>query len=312
MGDVTITIIQPSGTTVEAEVPNDVLVGELIWDIVFELRLPRSRSDGSTARYRLHSEKLGRSLDYIETFESAGISQDDKILITPVAIAGDPDLLGDVTIRIIQPSGTTVEAEVPSDVPLGELISDIVSELRLPRSSSDGSTIRYRLHSETLGRSLDDSETFESAGIPQDDKILIAPVVIAGGPDLLIQSLTAIATAMASGVIGNVAYDAIKAVSRRVKSKVGKTQAPLAPSNIELLALAAVISRCDALGWPLPDASKMHLVRTDESQFTNGTMYHITISCEEPDMRATVIIPKEQLSTFGAAVTLQRPGGALD
>jgi hypothetical protein len=192
-------------------------------------------------------------------------------------------------------------------MPIVEVVLDLVSELRLPTHDGHGAIIRFRLHSKMLGRMLEDSETLESANVPEGDEILIAPVVVAGGFPDVAHIFEAIATAMASGVVGNVAYDAIKGVVKRVKTRVkNKTECSPAPFDIEMLGFAAVVSRCNALGWSLPDPPELKVVHVIEKQFSDGTMYQLTIVCKEPDLRATVILHKEQISSFGAAVMLER------
>lgn len=88
--------------------------------------------------------------------------------------------MADVAMTLVQPSGATNEVEMPDDVPIGELIPDFISELRLPAIQSDGSPVIYKIHSKGLGRELDATETLASAGVPINSPLLLAPFAIAG------------------------------------------------------------------------------------------------------------------------------------
>jgi hypothetical protein len=89
--------------------------------------------------------------------------------------------MADVAMVLIQPAGTSNEVEMPDDVPIGELIPDFVSELRLPTSGSDGNPVVYKIHSKALARELAVTETLAEAGVPAGSPLLIAPFALAGG-----------------------------------------------------------------------------------------------------------------------------------
>ena len=88
--------------------------------------------------------------------------------------------MADVPMTLALPSGQTVEIEMPDDVPIGELIPDFVSELRLPTTGSDGAAVVYRIHAKGLAREMDSSETLASSGAPHNSVLLIAPFAVAG------------------------------------------------------------------------------------------------------------------------------------
>jgi hypothetical protein len=88
--------------------------------------------------------------------------------------------MADVPMTLVQPSGATSEVEMPDDVPMGDLIPDFVTELKLPTTGSDGSAVVYKIHSKSLGRELDPSERLVSATVPESSPLLIAPFAIAG------------------------------------------------------------------------------------------------------------------------------------
>jgi WXG100 protein secretion system (Wss), protein YukD len=88
--------------------------------------------------------------------------------------------MADVEMTLVQPSGASNEVEMPDDVPIGELIPDFISELRLPATQTDGTPVIYKVHSKSLGRELDATETLASAGVPVNSPLLLAPFAIAG------------------------------------------------------------------------------------------------------------------------------------
>ena len=62
-------------------------------------------------------------------------------------------------------------AEIPDDVPVGELMAELTSLLQLPTVGPDGRPMGYRLDSKALGRELSEAETLADAGIPQNDRL---------------------------------------------------------------------------------------------------------------------------------------------
>lgn len=86
----------------------------------------------------------------------------------------------DINVSIVLPSGGTRAAEVPDDVPIHDLMSELTSLLELPTTGPDGRPMGYRLDSKALGRELKDSETLAAAGIPADDRLMLTADITAG------------------------------------------------------------------------------------------------------------------------------------
>ena len=80
--------------------------------------------------------------------------------------------MADKNVTLVLPSGGTRNAEVPDDV--------VVTTLELPTVGPDGRPVSYRLDSKALGRELQDDETLESAGVPDDDRLMITADITAG------------------------------------------------------------------------------------------------------------------------------------
>ncbi len=87
----------------------------------------------------------------------------------------------DVNVTIVLPSGGARAAEVPDDVALRELMPELTTLLDLPTVGPDGRPMGYRLDSKALGRELKDSETLSSAGIPDNDRLMLTADITAGG-----------------------------------------------------------------------------------------------------------------------------------
>ena len=86
----------------------------------------------------------------------------------------------ELTITIVLPSGGARVAEIPDDVPVGELMTELTSLLQLPTVGPDGRPMGYRLDSKALGRELKEEETLQQAAIPQNDRLMMTADVTAG------------------------------------------------------------------------------------------------------------------------------------
>jgi hypothetical protein len=88
--------------------------------------------------------------------------------------------MADKNITLVLPSGGTRNAEVPDDVIIKELIPELATTLELPTVGPDGRPVSYRLDSKALGRELQEDETLEAAGVPDDDRLMITADITAG------------------------------------------------------------------------------------------------------------------------------------
>jgi ubiquitin-protein ligase len=88
----------------------------------------------------------------------------------------------DLSVTVVLPAGGARTAEVPDDVPIRELLPELVSALELPTTGPDGRPMGYRLDSKALGRELRESETLTEAGVPANDRLMITADVTAGAP----------------------------------------------------------------------------------------------------------------------------------
>jgi hypothetical protein len=88
MADKSVTLVLPSGGTRSAEVPDDVIVKELVPELATTLELPTVGPDGRPVSYRLDSKALGRELKDDETLSGAAVPDDDRLMITADITAG--------------------------------------------------------------------------------------------------------------------------------------------------------------------------------------------------------------------------------
>jgi hypothetical protein len=85
MSDKSVTLVLPSGGTRSAEVPDDVIVKELVPELATTLELPTVGPDGRPVSY---SKALGRELKDDETLSGAAVPDDDRLMITADITAG--------------------------------------------------------------------------------------------------------------------------------------------------------------------------------------------------------------------------------
>jgi hypothetical protein len=88
--------------------------------------------------------------------------------------------MADVPVTLVLPAGGTRTAEVPDDVPVRELLPELVSLLELPTTGPDGRPMSYRMDSKALGRELQEEETLAEAEVPEDDRLMLTADVTAG------------------------------------------------------------------------------------------------------------------------------------
>ena len=86
----------------------------------------------------------------------------------------------EIPVTLVLPSGGTRTAEVPDDVPVNELLPELTTSLELPTVGPDGRPMGYRIDSKALGRELQEEETLSSAGIPEEDRLMLTADVTAG------------------------------------------------------------------------------------------------------------------------------------
>jgi hypothetical protein len=88
MSDLPVTVVLPSGGSRTAELPDDVIVKELLPELTTSLELPVTGPDGRPMSYRLDSKALGRELKEDETLSQAGIPKEDRLMMTADVTAG--------------------------------------------------------------------------------------------------------------------------------------------------------------------------------------------------------------------------------
>jgi len=99
MPDISVTVIMPNGGARKADIPDDLVVGEIIKELTSLLKLPTVGPDGRPMGYRLDSKALGRELWESETLADAKIPKDDRLMLTADITAGAVDLDANPRIR---------------------------------------------------------------------------------------------------------------------------------------------------------------------------------------------------------------------
>jgi len=89
--------------------------------------------------------------------------------------------VADLTATIVLPNGGARVADMPDDVPIRELLPELVSVLELPVVGPDGRPMSYRLDSKALGRQLQENESLAEAAVPPEDRLILTTDITAGG-----------------------------------------------------------------------------------------------------------------------------------
>lgn len=88
--------------------------------------------------------------------------------------------MSDLNVIFVLPSGGARTAEVPTDVLVRDLMTELISMLKLPTIGPDGRPMAYRMDSKALGRELKEDETLAEAGIPDNDRLMLTADITAG------------------------------------------------------------------------------------------------------------------------------------
>jgi len=86
----------------------------------------------------------------------------------------------DLNITFVLPSGGARAAEVPDDLRVRDLMTELISMLKLPTIGPDGRPMAYRMDSKALGRELKENETLSEASIPDNDRLMLTADITAG------------------------------------------------------------------------------------------------------------------------------------
>ncbi len=88
--------------------------------------------------------------------------------------------MSDMSVTLVLPSGGARTAEVPDDVAVHDLLTELISLLQLPTVGPDGRPMSYRLDSKALGRELKEDESLALAGVPENDRLILTADITAG------------------------------------------------------------------------------------------------------------------------------------
>jgi len=86
----------------------------------------------------------------------------------------------DLNVTFVLPSGGARTAEVPDDVAVRDLMTELIAMLSLPTIGPDGRPMSYRMDSKALGRELKENETLSDAQIPDGDRLMLTADITAG------------------------------------------------------------------------------------------------------------------------------------
>lgn len=76
---------------------------------------------------------------------------------------------------------SVIDADIPNDMTVSEMIGDITAQMALPLIDQFGAVVAYKIDSKALGCSLFADETLTSAGVPSGDRLTFRRDEFAGG-----------------------------------------------------------------------------------------------------------------------------------
>jgi hypothetical protein len=88
--------------------------------------------------------------------------------------------MADLNVTFVLPSGGARTAEVPDDVAVRDLMTELISMLNLPTIGPDGRPMSYRMDSKALGRELKENETLADGQVPDGDRLMLTADITAG------------------------------------------------------------------------------------------------------------------------------------
>ncbi len=88
--------------------------------------------------------------------------------------------MSDLSITIVLPNGGARKADIPDDIAVRDIITELTALLKLPSVGPDGRPMGYRLDSKALGRELWENETLADAKIPKEDRLILTADITAG------------------------------------------------------------------------------------------------------------------------------------
>ena len=88
--------------------------------------------------------------------------------------------MADIKVTLVLPAGETKNLEVADDIPIQELLPELVTALSIPTLGPDGQPMNYRLTNKASGKALAETDTLNSAGVNEGDSLLMTMVLVPG------------------------------------------------------------------------------------------------------------------------------------
>lgn len=87
--------------------------------------------------------------------------------------------MADIPVQISLPTGVTEEADIPDDVPVGDLLTELMGLLNLPTEGPDGPLV-YRMTLKRTEHQFADHESLADVGVQEGDRLLVTTEITAG------------------------------------------------------------------------------------------------------------------------------------
>lgn len=86
-----------------------------------------------------------------------------------------------ITVIFLDVTGAKqVKAQISPDIPVKEILPNLITRMGQPVQSPDGNAMSYALDHKESGKRLQDNQTFAEAGVKDGDHLILIPEVVAG------------------------------------------------------------------------------------------------------------------------------------
>ena len=87
---------------------------------------------------------------------------------------------GDIKVQVLTQDGESHSIEVPADMKVSDILSEIIEGLSLPTSDANGNRVVYVLTHKEMGRDLDETSSLGDSGVETGNHLVLRRTVTAG------------------------------------------------------------------------------------------------------------------------------------
>jgi hypothetical protein len=87
---------------------------------------------------------------------------------------------GDIKVQVLTQDGESHSIEVPSDMRVSDILTEIIEGLNLPTSDANGNRVVYVLTHKEMGRDLVETSSLGDSGVETGNHLVLRRTVTAG------------------------------------------------------------------------------------------------------------------------------------